>query len=98
MRNVLRDYPDEKCIEILRQIMSAMTEVSVILIDEMVLPAQGTHWHATQLDLCMMSCLAALERPEQQWLTLLDVAGLKIIKVCCYSDQLRESIIVAVPK
>lgn len=98
LRNVLHDYPDTKCIDILNQIIPAMTKDSVVLIDEVVLPAKGAHWHVTQLDLCMMSCLAATERSEQQWLTLLSAACLRIVKIWTYSEHLRESVIVAVPE
>ena len=38
MRNIMHDYLDPKCIEILQNIKTAMTEDSVILIDDMMLP------------------------------------------------------------
>ena len=47
LRNVMHDYPDYKCAIILRQIMDVMDKDSVILIDEMVLPNKGAHWHQT---------------------------------------------------
>ena len=42
IRNVLHDWPDEKCKLILENIKSAMTSESVVLIDEMVIPNLGT--------------------------------------------------------
>jgi demethylsterigmatocystin 6-O-methyltransferase len=36
MRNILHDYPDGKCVSMLRNIMAAMGPESVILIDEMI--------------------------------------------------------------
>ncbi|KAL9090484.1 MAG: hypothetical protein Q9165_005245 [Trypethelium subeluteriae] len=98
MRNILHDYPDEAGAKILRQLVTAMDKDSVILIDEMVLPTTGTHWRAAQLDFTMMSAMAAMERTEQQWKDLLDKAGLKIKKVVVYNEQLRDSIIVVIPK
>ena len=98
MRNIMHDYPDEKCKEILRHTMDAMSKDSVILIDDMILPNSGTHWHAAQLDMAMMSTVSVMERSEKQWRALLDSAGLKIAKVYTYTEELRDSIICAVPK
>ena len=74
----MHDYPDDKYIVILRQTMKAMDKESVILVDDMILPAQGAHWYATQLDLTMMACQGAMERTEKQWYSLMDSAGLEI--------------------
>jgi demethylsterigmatocystin 6-O-methyltransferase len=98
LRNILHDWPDAKCREILQNIVSALGPDSVILIDEMVLPATGVHWQATQLDFTMMTALASMERTEEQWHALLDSAGLKAQKMYTYTLSLRDSIIVAVPK
>ena len=76
--------------------MRAMDSESLILIDEMVLPETGVHWHAAQHDLTMMSCLAAMERTQKQWHELLGKAGLRIQKIAPYTEETRESVIVAV--
>lgn len=98
MRNIMHDYPDDKCIAILHQLRSAMTPDSVVLIDEMVLPNQGAHWLAATLDLMVMSSLGAMERSEKQWRDLLDAAGFRIKEIFTYTEELRDSVIVAVPK
>ena len=98
LRNVLHDYPDEKCIVLLHNTMAAMSKVSRILIDEMILPNVGTNWQAAQLDIGMMSSLAAMERSENQWRALLDSAGMLIEEVYTYTEELRDSVIVVVPK
>ncbi len=77
--------------------MDAMNEKSLILIDDMVLPDVGAHWHAAQQDLTMMSSLASMERSEKQWRSLLEEAGLKIQTITPYTEETRDSIIVAVP-
>ena len=51
---------------------------SRILIEEMVLPDMGVDWTVTHADLTMMASLAARERTQGQWESLLDTAGLKI--------------------
>ncbi len=95
MRNILHDYPDEKCVEILRQLIPAVTEDSAILIDEIVMPDKGAHWHSTSMDFSMMAILASLERTEDHWRRLLDSAGLKIVKIYTYNAKMGESITVA---
>ena len=97
MRNVLHDLHGTKCVQILHQIKSAMTEESVILIDEMVLPNEGTHWLAAALDLLVMSNFAATQRSEKQWQNLLHATGFKVKDVFTYTEKLRDNVIVAVP-
>lgn len=97
LRNILHDWPDNKCIEILQSIKAGMTSESKILIDEMVLPERGAPWRATQLDMAMSSCFAAVERSRAAWEDLLDKAGLKIMKVCRYTEQLDDCVIVVAP-
>ncbi|KAI0550475.1 S-adenosyl-L-methionine-dependent methyltransferase [Xylaria curta] len=97
LRNILHDWPDHKCVEILQNIKSAMTRDSRVLIDEMVLPERGAPWRATQLDLAMSTCFAAMERSRTDWDSLLDKAGFNILKIWKYTDQLDDCVIVAVP-
>lgn len=99
MRNILHDYPDHKCVEILHHLKDAMAGYpdSVILIDDMVLPDTEVHWQATQLDLTMMCALGSMERTREQWYNLIESAGLKIDRVHQYTTSLQDSIIVAVP-
>ncbi|KAI8626145.1 S-adenosyl-L-methionine-dependent methyltransferase [Xylariaceae sp. FL1651] len=98
LRNVLHDWPDEKCIEILRNIMPAMTSESRILIDEMILPEKGAPWRATQQDFIMGACIAAQERSHDEWLALFDRAGLKVERFWKYTEELSDYLMVLVPK
>lgn len=66
MRNIIHDYPDEKAVVILKNTAAALAPGSVILIDDMVIPNTGAHFHATQLDITMMSALALNERTHEQ--------------------------------
>ena len=95
MRNIMHNYPDQKCIDLLHQVTGAMNEESVILIDDMVLPTKGVHCRAAQLDFTMMATLAGMERTEQQWYAILNASNLKINKIVMYDEQTRDSIIVA---
>ncbi|KAI1080242.1 putative sterigmatocystin 8-O-methyltransferase precursor [Whalleya microplaca] len=98
LRNVLHDWPDDKCKEILQNIKVGMTEDSVLLIDEMVLPERGTPSMATQLDMTMCTTLAAMERSEVQWRSLLNNAGFKILKIWKYTEECSDCVLVATPK
>jgi demethylsterigmatocystin 6-O-methyltransferase len=98
MRNILHDWPDDKCVEILRNIKAGMTEQSRLMIDEMVLPERGTPWRATQLDMLMTCIQAAKERSHAEWIELLDEAGFKILSIRKYTQQLDDCVIIAVPK
>lgn len=93
----MRDYPGEKAVEILKNIVSTFSPNSMILIDDMVIPATGTHWHATRVDMTMMSVLASRERTIEQWHVLLEKAGLKVNQIYTYTESLRDRIIECVP-
>ncbi|KAI1424214.1 S-adenosyl-L-methionine-dependent methyltransferase [Xylaria sp. FL1777] len=98
LRNVLHDWPDEKCVEILQNIKPAMSSESRILIDEMILPEKDAPWRATQQDFIMGACVAAQERSHGEWLALFDRAGLKIENLWKYTEELSDHLISLVPK
>lgn len=75
-----------------------MDKNSAILIDEMVLPDTDVNWHATQIDLEMMTALASRERTYSQWTALLESVDLKIEKVYTYTPAIYESVIHVVRK
>ena len=97
LRNILHDWPDERCVAILKNLIPALSPDSRILIDEMVLPDSGVHWQATQLDLTMMSALGSRERTREQWYALLETSGLKIERILPYTFPLQDSIISTIP-
>lgn len=97
MRMILHDYPDAKAIELLRLQAEAMSPNSVLVIDELVVPNQGAHGHATQFDLTMLASLASIERTDKQWDTLIDAAGFQILEKKAYAPA-GESVIVIKPK
>lgn len=93
LRNIIHDYPDEKAIVILKNLAAALAKDSAILIDDMVIPDVGAHWHATQLDIALMAGLASVERTREAWYELVEKAGLKINQIYTYTASLRDSII-----
>ncbi len=98
MRNVLHDWPDDKALVILKHLKDALGPESQILVNEIVMPNSGVHWHATSFDMIMMSALGSRERTEADWHALFDAAGLKIKQIYTYFPRQQESIIQVVPK
>ncbi|KAF2236733.1 S-adenosyl-L-methionine-dependent methyltransferase [Viridothelium virens] len=98
MRGILHDWGDAQCVEIIRQIIPAMSTNSVLLVDEMVLPEARAHWLATHMDLAMLGLAAAMERTKRHWESLLDAAGMRILGIHEYNKEFGDSILVAVPK
>lgn len=93
---VLHNWSDEKAKTILRQIRSAMTPDSVLLINDMILPGIGASPFATALDLVMLGACGSLERTEEQWKGLLHEVGLKIDQAAVYDQESFHGLISAV--
>ncbi|KAI1744721.1 S-adenosyl-L-methionine-dependent methyltransferase [Xylaria scruposa] len=98
LRNILHDWPDNKCVAILQQLINASGPDSQILIDEMVLPDSDASWEATTIDLTLMASFGSRERTTAQWHALLDTAGLKILRIDTYQARRQDSIIQAIAK
>ncbi|EEQ31631.1 putative demethylsterigmatocystin 6-O-methyltransferase [Microsporum canis] len=98
LRTVLHDWEDSKAVDILRNIIPAMSADSLILIDDMALPNTGVHRGPASLDLHMLMMLGALERNLDQWNSLLEQAGLKVVDIRPYHPVMRHSIIIAAKK
>ncbi|MCJ1309424.1 hypothetical protein MMC25_003083 [Agyrium rufum] len=95
MRQILHDWPDDKCIDILKPIVAVMKPgYSKLIVNEVVIPDVGATLHQAQLDIIMMVCLAAVERTETMWRKLLEQVGLKITKIW-QLDEATENLIEA---
>ena len=87
LRNILHDWPDERCRVILRQLKDAMKHrYSKILLDENVIADHGPNWQHTSLDFYMMALAAAQERTESQWRELIGSVGLSVVGVWIKGD------------
>lgn len=69
-------------------------DYSVILINDYVVPETGASVRAAAMDIQMMSLSAGMERTENQWVNLLSMSGLSIVRIW-YSGTESESIIEA---
>lgn len=97
LRSVLHDWPDELDKKILTRLREAMAEDSVVVVDEIVIPAKGASIGQMHFDLTMLASLGAMERSLAQWEELLESAGLKMRDVWTYDKAMGGSLIVAVP-
>lgn len=86
MRNILHNWPTNKCKIILEQLREALAPDSVILVDDIVIPPTGSHWYSTHMDLMMLTNLGATERTEAQFADLFDSAGLKLKELVRYNS------------
>ena len=81
LSGILHDWPDEDAARILRTIRTAAPEHARLLINESVIKpgndADGAKW----LDLLMLVLAGGRERDEQQWRSLLESTGWKLVRV-----------------
>jgi hypothetical protein len=98
LHQILHDYSDEICRKILQQIKPAMERKSKILVNELVLPEQGTHWLTTSLDLGVMTCLAARERTEEQFVALFASVGLEMTGIWKHPEGFDSVMEVTLPR
>ena len=95
MRNVLHDWPDAQCLNILGNIILGMNSDSEIWIDEVVISDQGATKIQVAWDWAMMAVAAGMERSKSQWTKLLGDAGLSIRKIYTIDPGRGQSLLVA---
>ncbi|KAL8699111.1 MAG: hypothetical protein Q9224_001554 [Gallowayella concinna] len=96
IRQVLHDWPDQECQQILQHLAAAMQPGhSKVLINEFVLADVGASDFITAIDLVMMGMSGGMERTVSQWNKLLASAGLRIEKIWTLDEE-TESVIEAV--
>jgi O-methyltransferase domain len=77
LKLVLHDWPEERCLTILRNIRKSMTPGSRLLIVEQVLDETTPSPIAAYLDLTMLTSFGGRERTLQEYGALLEAAGLR---------------------
>lgn len=81
MRQIIHDWPDDECREILAQITQAMNKDSRLLIDDYVMPATGADFRTIHMDITMMLYQRSEERTERRFRNLLESAGLEVVHI-----------------
>lgn len=93
MRDIMHNWSDMKCTQILRNIAGAMDkEYSVLLIDQYVLPTTGAELRAAEMDILMLLHTSGIQRTRPMWEKLLESAGLDIVKIWD-ADGSQESVL-----
>ena len=93
LHSILHNWPDEACVQILQQLVSAMRPGwSRVLVNDFVMPTSEAPWAKTGMDLLMMVLLSARERTEPQWRSLARRAGLEVVGIIACGEN-RESIV-----
>lgn len=100
LKNVLHDWPDDKCAVILRNCRAAIPDGGRLLLIERVMPAQvdtsSRHQAMTYADLTMLIGPGGRERTEAEFRSLLEAAGFSVTRVV--NTALVFSVVEAVVK
>ena len=76
------DWPDDECVRFLSHTATAMEKgYSSLLIREYVVPETGASLRTAAKDIQMMGLFAGMERTESQWMNLLSLSGLRLVKI-----------------
>ncbi|KAI9172792.1 O-methyltransferase asqD [Paramyrothecium foliicola] len=80
--HIFHDWSDFKSLEILEQVVAAMTPgYSKLLIHDIIVPEVGALQYHASLDMTMMCFNGGMERTARQWRELLRKAGLDILEI-----------------
>lgn len=86
LRRILHDFYEPVCIDIVKNIASAMGPTSRLLIGDFVVPEKshiGDDFMVYWLDFSMMM-LTGQEKTAKQFENILDAAGLELVKIWPY--------------
>ena len=95
LRAILHNWDDNQAVQILANIVPAMSADSRVLIDEVVMPDEGAHIWPAGLDLQMYTLFGGSERTTSQWDAILERAGLQPVAVSKYAPVMGSSVIFA---
>ena len=82
MKWIIHDWPDDRCIKILKNCYEVMAKDAKLLVVDMVMPEQATpSTPAAMWDLHMMVMLNGIERTETEFRSLFSSAGFNLTQV-----------------
>ncbi|TCC48892.1 methyltransferase [Kribbella capetownensis] len=81
IKSILHDWPDDRCVEILRTCAAALNPGGVVLVVELVLDRPGHEVVAAFSDLNMLVLPGGRERTEPEYAALFAAAGLRLNQV-----------------
>jgi C-methyltransferase len=81
LKNIIHDWPDEKAVQILRNVRAAAGNRTTVLLIEFVIPTHNREFPGKWVDLEMMLNLGARERTAAEYRDLLSQAGFRMTRV-----------------
>jgi C-methyltransferase len=81
LKNIIHDWPDEKAVQILRNVRTAAGPHATVLLIELVIPDHNRDFAGKWADLEMLLNLAARERTAAQYRELLSQGGFRMTRV-----------------
>jgi C-methyltransferase len=81
LKNVIHDWPDEKAVQILRNVRAAAGPQATVLLVELVIPRHDRDFPGKWVDLEMLLNLGARERTAAEYRDLLSQAGFQMTRV-----------------
>jgi hypothetical protein len=81
LKNIIHDWPDEKAVQILRNVRTAAGPRATVLLIELVIPKHDRDFPGKWVDLEMLLNLGARERTAAEYQDLLSQAGFRMTRV-----------------
>jgi C-methyltransferase len=81
LKNIMHDWPDEKAVQILRNVRAAAGPQATVLLVELVIPTHDRDFAGKWADLEMLLNLASRERTAAEYRDLLNQAGFRMTRV-----------------
>ena len=88
LKNILHDWPDEKAVQILRNVHAAAGRHATILLVELVIPDHDRDFPGKWADLEMLLNLGARERTAAEYRNLLGQAGFEMTRLVATASPL----------
>jgi C-methyltransferase len=81
LKNIMHDWPDDKAVQILRNVRKAAGPGATVLLVELVIPKHNRDFPGKWVDLEMLLNLGARERTAAEYRDLLSQAGFQVTRV-----------------
>jgi hypothetical protein len=81
LKNIMHDWPDDKAVQILRNVHAAAGPDATVLLVELVIPDHDRDFPGKWADLEMLLNLSARERTASEYRNLLSQAGFRMTRV-----------------
>ncbi|KAI0407023.1 S-adenosyl-L-methionine-dependent methyltransferase [Xylaria palmicola] len=92
LRGVLHNHPPARVRKLLEVTKQAMGPESILLLDEIILPETKANIDTVSMDITMLTAFAGMERTRDQWRSILEEVGLKLVKTYNYNPVSHESV------